>query len=78
MGRPEPNPASPGCRITKAGSVFAALTPSVSSVTPRPVSDEARLLSQPLTFQGASHRSISLGLCFSFVVSLALRPAWGL
>lgn len=31
-GRPEPNPADPGCcRITKAASVFAAaLTPSVS------------------------------------------------
>lgn len=26
MGRPEPNPASPGSCITKAGSVFAALT----------------------------------------------------
>lgn len=33
-GRPEPNPASPGCCITKAGAVFAALT-LVSSVTQR-------------------------------------------
>lgn len=34
--------------VTKAGSVFAALTPSVSTVLRGLISDKAHLLSQPL------------------------------
>lgn len=79
-GRPEPNPAGPGCCVTKAGSVFAAaLTPSVSPPLLGGLSQTRPACSlSPLTFQWASCRSVLLSLCFSFVVFLALRTAWGL
>lgn len=38
--------------VTKAGSVFAALTPSVSTVLWGLISDKAHLLSQPLPLSG--------------------------
>lgn len=59
--------------------VCCCLNPKcLPSVTWRPVSDKARLLSQPLAFQWAPCRSTLLSLCFSVVVFLALRTAWGL
>ncbi|CAI9170596.1 unnamed protein product [Rangifer tarandus platyrhynchus] len=62
--------------VTKAGSVFAALTASVSTVLRGLISVKAHLLSQPLPLQWALPRSIVLGLCFSLVFSLVLRAAW--
>ena len=72
---PEPNRGGLAL-VTKAGSVFAALTASVSTVLLGLISVKAHLLSQPLPLQWALPRSIVLGLCFSLVFSLVLRAAW--
>lgn len=62
-GRPEPDPASPGCCITKAGSLFAALTPSVSSLSPRPcLRPGPTCFSSPCFSSGLSPGSVLLGV----------------
>lgn len=75
MGGPSPTGAVLAL-VTKTGSVFAALTPSVSTVLRGLISDKAHLLSLPLPLQWALPRSIVLGLCFSVVCSLVLRATW--
>lgn len=58
--------ASPGCRITKAGSVFAALTPAVFCHSKALSQMRPNLLSKPLPSSRLSLRSILLGSCFFF------------